>query len=129
MTGNKEYIFMCAAHKGAESCSAIDYMIHTLDSATAIIHGSNFSSRVAIPADATQHLLNIVRRLYRFFAHTFFHHKDIFDEFEREMHLCARFTHFTKMFKMMSADQYILPEDAIQIWKVFTGFMQSKRDG
>ena len=37
MTANQDFIFICAAHKGAENCSAIDYMIHTLDNATAII--------------------------------------------------------------------------------------------
>ena len=52
-------------------------MIHTLDNATAIVHSSNFN-RVAIPADSKKHLHNIVRRLYRLFAHTYFHHTDIF---------------------------------------------------
>ena len=114
MTANQDFIFICAAHKGAENCSAIDYMIHTLDNATAIIQNSNnFSSRVAIPATSTKHLLNIVRRLYRLFAHTYFHHPDIFEEFENEMHLCARFTQFSKRFKMMSAELYILPDEAI----------------
>ena len=114
MTGNKDYIFICAAHKGTSNCSAIDYMIHTLDNATAIAHSNNFN-RVAIPADSKKHLLSIVRRLYRLFAHTYFHHNDIFVEFENEMHLCARFTHFSRRFKMMSHDQYMLPEEAIQI--------------
>lgn len=29
------------------------------------------------------------------------------------MHLCGRFTEFTKRFKMMSNDLFIIPEDAI----------------
>ena len=115
MTGNKEFIFICAAHKGSDNCSAMDYMIHTLDNATATIHSNNFSSRVAIPADSGKHLLNIVRRLYRLFAHAYFHHTEVFQEFENDMHLCARFTHFTKVFKMLSAEQYMLPEEAIKI--------------
>ena len=97
MTGNKEFIFICAAHKGTSNCSAIDYMIHNLDNSTAIIHSNNFN-RVAIPQDSKKHLHNIVRRLYRLFAHTYFHHRDIYEEFENEMHLCARFTHFTRQF-------------------------------
>jgi hypothetical protein len=36
-------------------------------------------------------------------------------EFENEMHLCARFTEFAKRFKMMSADLFIIPEEALQI--------------
>lgn len=114
MTGNKEYIFICAAHKGTSNCSAIDYMIHNLDNATAIVHSNNFN-RVAIPADSKKHLHNICRRLYRLFAHTYFHHNQIYVEFENEMHLCARFTHFSRRFSMMSEEQYMLPEDAYQI--------------
>lgn len=116
MTGNKEFVYLCAApaHKGQSNCNAIDYMIHTLDNATAIIHSNNFN-RVAIPADSKKHLHNIVRRLYRLFAHTYFNHFEIFEEFESEMHLCARFTHFTSRFNMMTDDQYQVPSEAIQI--------------
>ena len=101
--------FLCAAHKSPQECPAIDYMIHSLDHATAIIqNNSYFASRVSIPASCTKHLLQIVRRLYRLFAHTFFHHRTIFIEFEGEMHLLARFTAFAKRFKMMSSDQFII---------------------
>lgn len=90
-------------YKGAKNCSAIDYMIHTLDKATAIIQNSNnFSSRVRVRArvailpTSTKHLRNSVRRLYRLIAHTYFHHPEIFEELENEMHLCARFTQFAR---------------------------------
>ena len=101
MTGSKDYIFICAGHKNADNCTAMDYMIHTLDNATALIHSSSFSSRVTIPAESTKHMLAMVRRLYRLFAHAYFHHREAFTEFENDMHLCARFTHFTQKFKMM----------------------------
>ena len=58
-------------------------MIHNLDHATSVIHNNkNFNSRVSIPASSTKHLLSIVRRLYRLFTHTYFHHREIFVEFE-----------------------------------------------
>ena len=84
-------------------------MIHALDNATAMLHSNKFN-RVAIPADSKNELYNIVRRVYRLFAHTYFHHREIFDEFENEMHLCARFTHFSKRFEMMTEENYILPD-------------------
>jgi len=34
-------------------------------------------------------------------------------EFESEMHLCARFTHFARRFKMMSNDLFTIPDEAI----------------
>lgn len=114
MTANQTFLYMCAAHKQPQECSAIDYMIHSLDHSTGIIQNSNnFNSRVTIPASSTKHLNNIVRRLYRLFAHTYFHHKEVFDEFEAEMHLCARFTQFARTCKMMSHDLFIIPEEAI----------------
>ena len=89
-------------------------MIHSIDHSTAILQNTaNFNSRVTIPASSTKHLLSIVRRLYRLFAHAYYHHKEIFTEFESEMHLCARFTHFARRFKMMSSDLFIIPDEAI----------------
>jgi len=35
-----------------------------------------------MPADATKHFQNYARRLYRIFAHTFYAHREIFEEFE-----------------------------------------------
>ena len=50
MTAGNDYMFICAAHQDNKDCSAIDYMIHTLDNVTAMIqNSSNFSSRIAIP--------------------------------------------------------------------------------
>jgi len=116
MRATDEWLYLCASHKAPQECSAIDYMIHSLDHATALIHNNkNFNSRVSIPAASTKHLLSIVRRLYRLFTHTFFHHQDIFAEFEAEMHLCARFTEFAKRFKMMSNDLFIIPEEALHV--------------
>lgn len=115
MTANETWLYMCAAHKQTKECSAIDYMIHALDQSTAILQNSNnFPSRVSIPAASNKHMLSIVRRLYRLFAHTYYHHKEIFLEFESEMHLCSRFTYFTRRFKMMSSDLYIIPDEALK---------------
>ena len=114
MTANETWLYMCAAHKQTKECSAIDYMIHSIDHSTAILQNSqNFNSRVTIPASSIKHLLSIVRRLYRLFAHTYYHHKEIFLEFESEMHLCARFTHFARRFKMMSNDLFTIHDEAI----------------
>jgi hypothetical protein len=114
MKATDEWLYLCASHKQPQECSAIDYMIHSLDHATAIMHNTkNFNSRVSIPAASTKHLLSIVRRLYRLFLHTYFHHREIFAEFEKEMHLCGRFSEFARRFKMMSADLFIIPEEAL----------------
>jgi len=68
---------------------------------------------VSIPPASAKLLIAIVRRLYRLFTHTYHHHREIFLEFESEMHLCARFTQFARRFKMMSADLFIIPDEAL----------------
>mmetsp|Transcript_41715 Transcript_41715/g.30652 ORF Transcript_41715/g.30652 Transcript_41715/m.30652 type:complete len:117 (+) Transcript_41715:271-621(+) len=116
MKATDEWLYLCAVHKQPQECSAMDYMIHSLDHSTAIIQNNkNFNSRVSIPATSIKHLLSIVRRLYRLFTHTYFHHKDVFVEFESEMHLCGRFTEFSRKFKMMQPELYIIPDEALQL--------------
>ena len=89
-------------------------MIHSLDHATSTINDpKNFKSRFEISASSHKYLQSIVRRLYRLFSHTYFHHESVFISFENDRHLCARFTHFAKKFKMMSNDLFIIPEEAI----------------
>ena len=75
--------YRCIVHSDLQECSAIDYMIHNLNyAATTLLNTKSYSSRVSIPASSIKSLEQIVRRLYRFFAHTYFYHREIFDEFE-----------------------------------------------
>jgi hypothetical protein len=90
-------------------------MIHNLDHMTATLNSSKlFSSRISINKNSVKNLENIVRRLYRNFSHTFYHHQETFYEFEKEMHLCERFTEYIKQFEMMSSKYIIIPSDAFR---------------
>ena len=110
MKGTDQQLFLCASHKPPQECSALDYMTHTLDHVTALLLNNKlFASRHNIPQSGAQFLVNIVRRLYRFFTHSYFAHRDTFLEFERTTHLCARFSEFSLRFKMMPADQLCIP--------------------
>ena len=94
MKGSSDSEFLCAAHKTPIYCTAIDYMVHNLDQATSILLNiKNFNSRVSI--SDTKSLDTIVRRLYRLFSHTYHFHKEMFQLFEKDMHLCERFTEFS----------------------------------
>ncbi|KAJ3095320.1 hypothetical protein HK100_005861, partial [Physocladia obscura] len=93
-----EWQYLCAAHSSPQplkeypQCSAIDYIIHTLDGAGALLNNTKlFPSRVTIPLASKKHFSAIARRLYRVFAHAWFHHRVIFDEFENETSLYRRF--------------------------------------
>ncbi len=90
-------------------------MIHNIDQFTLTLNNSKyFNSRVAIPSTSSKHLEKIVCRLYRIFSHTYFHHLDIFSDFEKEMHLCERFTEFIKMYDMLPSKYIIIPSNAFK---------------
>ena len=83
MKATDDWLYLCAVHKETLECSAIDYMIHNLDQMTSILNNSKlFSNRLQIKSSSLKNFDSIVRRLYRFFSHTYFHHKDIFQDFE-----------------------------------------------
>lgn len=113
MKATDEWLYLCASHKTPQECSAIDYMTHTLDHATSLLHNNkNFASRVSIPPTSIKYLTSIVRRLYRLFTHTYFHHRDVFMKCEKQMHLCGRFTEFVQRFDMMQNKLFTIPTHA-----------------
>ena len=80
-----EWLYLCAAHAtvNEHECCAIDYITHTLDGATALLNSTRyFPSRLSIADTSLKHFTSIVRRLYRIFAHTYFHHRDLFEQCE-----------------------------------------------
>lgn len=110
MKATEDWLYKCSAHKEPQDCPAIDYMIHNLDKASSALNSSKMlSSRVSFDKANIKILAEIVRRLYRCFSHCFYHHKMIFDDFEKEMHLCERFTEYIKAFHMMSSEYLIIP--------------------
>ena len=113
MKATDMWLYLCASHAKPQDCSAIDYMIHSIDHATSTLNDpKNFKSRLDINQSSQKYLQSIVRRLYRLFSHTYFHHEQVFMDFERSRNSCERFTVFAKTFKMMSSDLFIIPEDA-----------------
>merc|ERR1719427_413385 len=110
MTATDQWIFLCAAHKSPKECSAIDYPRHTLDGAACLLNSNKyFPSRVSIKESSVAKLGSVCRRVYRIFSHAYFHHRQIFDVFENESHLCRRFTVFVKKYKLMTKDNLIVP--------------------
>ncbi|KER33507.1 hypothetical protein T265_00622 [Opisthorchis viverrini] len=110
MTATEQWIFLCAAHKTPKECSAIDYTRHTLDGAACLLNSSKyFPSRVSIKANSVNRLDSVCRRVYRIFSHAYFHHRQIFDQFEDATALCERFTTYVLKYNLMSKDNLIVP--------------------
>ncbi|OZJ03669.1 hypothetical protein BZG36_03547 [Bifiguratus adelaidae] len=80
-----------------EHVRAIDYIVHTLDGATALLNSNRyFPGRLSIPEPSVKHLTSTVRRLYRIFAHAYFSHRELFEQYEMQTLLYARFVGLTQ---------------------------------
>eukprot|EP00927_Polykrikos_kofoidii_P075153 TRINITY_DN71224_c0_g1_i1.p1 TRINITY_DN71224_c0_g1~~TRINITY_DN71224_c0_g1_i1.p1 ORF type:complete len:252 (+),score=35.08 TRINITY_DN71224_c0_g1_i1:51-806(+) len=113
MTASSEWQYLCAAHRKPQDCAAIDYMTHTIDGSTALLTNvKHFGCRSEVPTSNLKFFQSMARRLYRIFAHVYFHHRAVFDRIESELHLCARFSHFVMRFKLMSPSMLLVPQDA-----------------
>jgi len=111
MKATDMWLYMCACHGATQHCPAIDYMIHNINYSTTTLNDSkNFDNRFEIKDEQIKHLGLISRRIYRFLSHTFFHHPEVFDEFEAKTFMCKRFTEFTTLYGLMSSDNYIIKE-------------------
>ncbi|KIM76168.1 hypothetical protein PILCRDRAFT_826518, partial [Piloderma croceum F 1598] len=108
-----EWLYLCVAHgnDGAmEQCCAIDYILHTLDSATALLNSPRaFPSRLSIPQASHRHFSSLARRLGRIFAHAYFHHREAFEQAEVESSLYARFLALTSKFDLVPSEFLVIP--------------------
>ncbi|VDM61291.1 unnamed protein product [Angiostrongylus costaricensis] len=110
MTATEQWIFLCAAHKNPKECSAIDYTRHTLDGAASLLNSNKyFPSRINIKESSLSKLGSVCRRVYRIFSHAYFHHRQLFDEFENSTHLCKRFTTYVTKYNLMAQEHLIVP--------------------
>eukprot|EP00300_Choanocystis_sp_HF-7_P008093 c15697_g1_i2.p1 GENE.c15697_g1_i2~~c15697_g1_i2.p1 ORF type:complete len:163 (+),score=25.99 c15697_g1_i2:206-694(+) len=107
-----DWVFRCAAHQQPRQCTAMDYIVHTLDNTVSMLNSNKwFPSRVSIQVDSKKQLQSIARRLYRVLAHAYFHHINIFEAFESRTCLCRRFHFFIKLHDLVPTEHMIIPTD------------------
>ncbi|KAG7086851.1 hypothetical protein E1B28_002772 [Marasmius oreades] len=108
-----EWLYLCVAHgnDGAmEQCCAIDYILHTIDSATALLNSPRaFPSRLSIPHTSHRHFSSLARRLGRVFAHAYYHHREVFEQAEAESSLYRRFLRLTERFGLVPREFLVIP--------------------
>ncbi|KAJ9465443.1 MOB kinase activator-like 4 [Diplonema papillatum] len=102
MTATSEWLFLCACHKTPQECPAVDYAFHTLDGAATVLHSTKFFAERKDPPAAL--FANMIRRLYRIFAHAWHHHNEAFMAFESRNKLCERFVRFSLHFNLLQKE-------------------------
>ncbi|CEG35584.1 mob-like protein phocein isoform x1 [Plasmopara halstedii] len=111
MKATDDWVFLCAAHKAPKECCAFEYIVHTMDNVNTLLTSSRvFPSRVSISSNATQYFQSVSRRLYRIFSHTYFHHPEVFREFEDKSYLCHRFVYFALHYCLIPKSLLIIPD-------------------
>ncbi|CAG8495912.1 17294_t:CDS:2 [Acaulospora colombiana] len=110
-----EWMYLCAAHQTPMNCCAIDYMVHALDGATSVLNShKHFPSRITISDTSVKHYQSIARRLYRIFAHAWFHHREIFESFENETFLYGRFLKLCDRYGLVAKNLLIIPQNNVE---------------
>ncbi|CAE6489100.1 unnamed protein product [Rhizoctonia solani] len=115
-----EWLYLCVAHGnttgGHIQCCAIDYIVHTLDSATALLNSTRvFPSRLSVPQSSYRHFSSLARRLSRIFAHAYYHHRELFSQAEAESSLYARFLALSQQHSLVPAELLVIPSESFEL--------------
>ncbi len=115
-----EWQYLCAVHDPPKSCCAIDYSCHTLDWAAGVLTSQKqFPSRLTLGNDAlggssggVRQLTNIMRRVYRIFAHAWFQHRAVFWQVEGDGGLYVLFKTVCDVYSLIPEENYTIPREA-----------------
>jgi hypothetical protein len=104
ITAGPDWEYICMNHDNLKNitCTDIDYCTHTLD--TNILLLTNpiyFPDREKISYHSAKALPKIVRYFYRMLAHTYCHHKNLFDSLEEKYRIGERLTLYCKEFNLI----------------------------
>ncbi|KAI6654284.1 MOB-like protein phocein [Oopsacas minuta] len=118
MQADGDEVYLCAVHKKPKECSAIDYILHTLDGSCSILNNTKlFPSRVTVKSGSMQRLESTARRLYRIFGHAYYRHREVFDKYESQTKMCLRFTKFALKYDLLTMDSLTIPVEISSIIK------------
>lgn len=115
-----EWQYLCAVHEPPKPCCAIDYCCHTLDwAANTLTSQKNFPSRLTLGNEASggsqgasKTLTNIMRRVYRIFAHAWFQHRSVFWQVEGHEGLYILFKTICEIYALIPDENYTIPGEA-----------------
>jgi hypothetical protein len=105
-------VYLCASHAAPRECPALDYCVHTLDGAAALLNSSHaFPSRASVPPESVGNFSSLARRLYRVLSHAWGHHRgDVFEPFERDTATAARLSALARRYGLLSPEQLVIPD-------------------
>lgn len=120
MKEGEDLEYLSSAFHPPRLVSAMDYMVLTLQQAnSALMDQKLFPNRNTLSTKGKKEIKDHTRRLYRIFAFGFFAFPSTFYEFEKKTHLCERFTKFSKKYKLMDKELFLIDNKAFKkaYWK------------
>ena len=88
----------------------MDYAVHTLEGTVSMLNsGQAFPNNLDIDNKNIPKFRTMLRRLYRVFAHTYYHHRNIFNQLEEQTHVCKRVHVLSKKYSLIDNAQLIIP--------------------
>ena len=116
-----EWQYLCAVHDAPKACCAVDYCIHTLDWAGDVLTNVKlFPSRMTLGTPespghqtAVRNITNVMRRVYRIFAHAWFQHREgVFWPVEGSKGIYTLFKTVCDVYVLIQEDNYTIPPEA-----------------
>ncbi|RKP22074.1 Mob1/phocein [Rozella allomycis CSF55] len=105
-----DWLYLCASHPIPKECSALDYVVHTVDQAVSTLISSKiFPKRSGLDPNVKPHLENISRRILRIFRHAWSNHREIFVQFESQYFLYERLFELNKKYGIEQGQEVIPP--------------------
>ncbi|KAJ1969463.1 hypothetical protein IWQ62_000605 [Dispira parvispora] len=106
-----DWRFLCAAHRPPRSCTALYYIVHTLDQAISILTDvDQFPLLASIPDHSLKVLKDMARRLDRIFMHAYTMHPTTFHKFENHYHTYSRFARLMQSYELVAENHLTHPE-------------------
>ncbi|KAA6374369.1 MAG: putative preimplantation protein 3 [Streblomastix strix] len=102
------FVYQCASHQKPQSCCAIDYISHTIETVWQLLNNKKqFQDRRNITEQNFLALQGMARRLYRVFSHVYFQHTDEFSAYEECTYLHLRFKTFADQYQLVTPENFI----------------------
>ncbi|KAA6399119.1 MAG: putative Mob1/phocein [Streblomastix strix] len=102
------FVYQCESHQQPQSCCAIDYISHTIESVWQQLNNEEiFQDRRNITEQNFLALQGMATRLYRVFSHVYFQHTAKFTDYEGRTYLHLRFKTFADQYQLVTPENFI----------------------
>ncbi|PKI83385.1 hypothetical protein MVES1_002496 [Malassezia vespertilionis] len=99
-------VYLCPSHGDSRPCTAMEYILHSLDTITAqLCSPQHFPGGAYVPHESVRLFYSMSKQLARIFLHIQLHHGELFAEAEATSSLYARFRMLVEMYDLYPVEE------------------------